>query len=165
MPDAEAVPDTPQRVECPAAKDPSVRRFIIAGMFIGMAIWCLTDQREYPSEWSVKNINDVSGYIFNNIGPYILFPIGVLAAIHGILMLRRRLVADESGIGYAGKEQIPWSAVTGLDTTKFNKGILRLIYAADGAERRFTLDEVKLQNFKALVQLIEAKVPDANSTD
>jgi len=157
MPDAETAPEGPQRVECPATKDPAVRRFIVAAMFIGMAIWCLTDQQKYPSEWSFKNINEVSMYVFNNIGPYVMFPIGILAGICGVLAMRRVLVADENGIGYAGKKQILWSSVTRLDTSKFDKGLLRLIYTDGGRARRFTLDDQKLQNYKALVRLVETR--------
>ena len=60
-------PDQPQeiptRVECPAAKDPAVRLCILAALLLAFGIWCLTDLREPPSEWSFGKINEVSAYL------------------------------------------------------------------------------------------------------
>ncbi len=162
--DAEQIaPDVPDSVTCPATKDPFVRIFIVAGLLIAMAIWCLTDQRETPDVWTLKNINKIAAYLLNNIGPYVFFPVGALFLIKGVLMMRRVLVADAEGIAYVGKQKIAWSDVTSLDASDFDKkGILRLKHSIGGSEATMVLDGWKLQNFKALVQLVEAKTNNTN---
>ena len=147
----------PARVECPAAKDPAVRLFIVAAMLIGFGIWCFIDRGKY--HWNPKgDLNEKFGYILNHGGAVVLPIAGLVPLVWGILFLRRRLVADEEGIGYAGKEKIPWSAVTGLDSSRLEaKGILYLQYGP-GGRRRLVLDEWKLKNFRALVRLVESKV-------
>lgn len=154
--------DAPAGVECRPSKDPAVRLFIGAAASIAVAIWCLTDLRAVPDDWSLKNINATAGFLFNNVGPFFLFPAGVVLAVWGLVFLRRKLVADQAGLGYVGKEKIPWTDITSLDVAKFKKkGILGLRYTRDGKEKTFVLDSWKLDNFRQLIQLVEAKVPFA----
>ncbi|MDY6913234.1 MAG: hypothetical protein SVT52_02080 [Planctomycetota bacterium] len=147
-----------EAVQCAAAKDPAVRWFIFAAMLIGMGIWCLTDQREPPEAWTFKHINPAAGYVLNNIlGPYVFIPAGVLSGLYAILFLRRKLVADAGGIGYADREKIPWSQIKKLDAEKLqSKGFLHLHY---GDDKTLTLDSWKLQNFRELVAFVEKHVP------
>lgn len=149
--------DTVERVRCPAAKDPAVRLFIGAAMGIGFAVYCAMDTEPRPSDWSFENINRVVSYVLHVAGPWVFGIPGLVAGLWGIVFLRRTLVADESGIGYAGKEQVPWSDVTALDASDLkNKGVLYLEYGQDGL---LTLDAWKLQNFKPLVAFVEQHVP------
>ena len=153
--------DLPTRVECPAAKDPAVRLFILAAMMLGFGIWCFIDAYlggKYP--WKDQmTLNEKLSYYFNHGGAIIL-PLAALVPIAwAIVILRRKVVADEEGIGYAGKDKIPWTAVTRLDTSQLaDKGCLSLHYEADGPQT-MDLDGYKLKNFRDLVKLIEAKVP------
>lgn len=142
------------RVVCRAAKDPQVRKFIIGGGLIAMALWCFSDPQPVPASWS--DINAASSYIVNNIFPYFLLPLGVAVIIWGALLLRRQLIADEEGIGYAGKTKTPWAQVAQLDARQIKKGFLYL-QLPDG--ERMVLDSWKLQNFRELVAFVETHIP------
>ncbi len=105
------------------------------------------------------NISDVFSYWFNH-GGAIAFPLmGLIPLGLGAVALRRKLVADDEGIGYTCKEKISWDKVRSLDSAKLaDKGILRLHYESDHGEKTLVLDSWKLQNFRSLVQLVENKV-------
>jgi len=145
-----------QRVECPAAKDPAVRLFIVAAMLVGFGVWCALD-RKPVSYWTNGDINKKANYLLNNWGPVLFLPGGLVALVGAISSLRRRLVADEEGIGYAGGKRTRWSDLRRMDAALLEaKGILDL-YDADG--RRLRLDSWKLTNFKALVAFVEDHLP------
>ena len=147
------------RVVCPAAKDPAIRLFIVAGMLMGFAVWCFRDGigLRRPTDWGLSNINDVAKYVMNVYGPYVFFPFGLALLVWALLFLRRRLVADSETIGFQGGPRIPWSAVETLDATELkSKGVL---YLEHGKGERLTLDSWKLQNFRELVILIEKCIP------
>ncbi len=149
--------DTPQRVECPAAKDPAVRMFIVAAMFIGFVVYCAVDAVDKPPAWTLEHINPAIQYVLHKYGPFVFGAPGLLLAVWGVVFLRRKLVADDKGIGYLGKEPIPWGQVRGLDASRLkSKGILKLNWGDGG---KLTLDSWKLQNFKALVAFVEQKIP------
>jgi hypothetical protein len=125
-------------------------------MLIGFGIWCFLDLENYPRPdvpLKLENINKWSSYLFNHGGAYVFTPVGVVVLILGIAFLRRRLVADEEGIGYLGKRKIPWDRVERLDAANLqDKGILDLYY---GGGRKLSLDSWKLQGFKELVTIVE----------
>jgi len=152
--------EVPRRVECRAAKDPAVRLFIFAAMLIGIGFWFFLDAyvwKKYPAE-GIENINDAFTYYLNHIGG-IAFPIlGLIPLVWGMIFLRRRLIADEEGIGYAGGQKIPWSEIRALDSSKLaSKGILYLKYDSGGKQGTLKLDSWKLQGFRELVALVESK--------
>lgn len=149
------------RVECPAAKDPAVRSFIISGILIAFGVWCFVEayvMNKYPLG---EGFNQKLNYYFNHIGG-IAFPlVGLFPLVYGVVFLRRRLVADEAGIGYQGRETIPWPSVKTLDTRQARKGIIKLIYEVGGARKVLVLDSMKLQNFRDLALLVEKKTTGA----
>jgi hypothetical protein len=158
MDDASAQPGA-QRVEAPAAKDAAVRMFIVAFMLVGMGAWCLTDMRKPPEAWDAKHANQAGAYLLNNWGPVVFLPAGGLFGAWAVSMLRRVMVADAAGIGYAGKPQTPWADIARLDASRFeDKGMLDLY---DKAGKRIRLDSWKLTNFKALVAFVEQHVPES----
>jgi hypothetical protein len=152
----------PSRVECPAKKDPSVRWFIMAGMLLVFGVYCFIDhfiRGKYPYA-DPSDLNAYLKYVFNHYGAIVFTAVGVVLLVVAIVTLRRRLLADQEGIGYAGKEKIPWSAFTKIDSADLaDKGILRLTYAAGGKTETLVLDSWKLQNFRDLVALVESKIP------
>jgi len=153
--------DTPrqERVECPPARDPAVRLFILAGMLLVFGLWCFYDayvMGAYPYPTN-GDINLLAKHYFNHVGGIILPLGGLVPMIMGIRFLRRILVADAEGIRYPGGPAVAWKDVTRLDATDLaNKGFLRLEY---GDVKPLVLDSWKLQNFKALVAFIETHVP------
>jgi hypothetical protein len=158
--------EAPLQVESPAAKDPAVRLFIIAAMLIGFGVWCFVDGyvRKTIKKEDITGINKAATYYLNHVGGIALPLAGLIPLAWGLVVLRRRLVADEEGIGYVGKERIPWTAVRSMDTAKLaDKGILRLEYDSGSGQRSLVLDSWKLQNFRELVALVEKKVGPKDS--
>lgn len=150
--------DTVARVECPPARDPAVRWFILAAMVLGLAVWCYLDRRALPEAWDAKHINEIAAYLLNNWGPVVLIPIGLVGVGMGIRHLGRTLIADERGIRYGGTE-VTWDQIERLDASRLQeKGILCVRYSGD---RTLKLDSWKLQNFRELVGLVEANSPSA----
>lgn len=147
-------------VLCLATKDTAIRLFIAAAMFIGFGIYCYTDwdNPDYakPEVWDMKHINDIGGYLLTHYGPFVLIPPGLVLIILGILSLRRKLAADDEGIGYLGKDKLAWSEITALDASDLkSKQILRL---SSKKGKTLVLDGYKLQNFKALVAMVDEHV-------
>lgn len=150
-------------VECAPTTEPAVRWFIFAAMMIGFAVWCFSERHEYPAPetWDLEHINEAAKYLLNTWGPVVFAPLGLLAVAMAVAHLRSRLIADDEGIGYAGKQKHTWDRVKKLDVSALKaKGILYLTLD-DGSEMK--LDSWKLQNFRDLVALIEKKVPGAAS--
>ena len=151
----------PESITCPAQKDPSVRTFIMAAMLLGIGVWCWMDavSGKYPppEAWDLKNINEAAGYAFNHFTPWLALPFGAVMALRGFLAVTKLLTADAEGMGYKGKKKRPWSKITALDASKLKgKGILTVEY--EGGDK-LVLDSWKLQNFRDLVALVEAKSP------
>jgi len=146
-----------QRVECPATKDVTVTRLIIAAVLIGVGVWCLIDRGNYPQPvpWEMGK---GMGYILNNFGPFVFIPAGLAAIAWGLAAMKRRLVADEEGIGYVGKQKVPWKEIKCLDASRLEEiQIVRLIHGQD--EKVMRLDGVKLGNFRELLAFVETHVP------
>ena len=115
------------KVECGPTTEPAVRWFIFAAMMIGFAIWCFSDRREPPKAWTLEHINDIATYVLNNFMPYLFAPLGLLALAMALIHLKSKLIADDEGIGYAGKQKHGWDQVKKLDVSELkDKGILYL---------------------------------------
>jgi len=155
----------PAAVQCPASADPSVRMFIVAAMVIGFAVWCYIDSGNYPvpAGSDPDYVNKMANHVLNNYGPFVFGPLGLASLVWGVVTLRRRLVADEEGIGYLGKDKLAWGRITRIDAGKLKgKGILVLHY---GKGRKLVLDSWKLKNFRELVAFVERHVkPELLST-
>jgi hypothetical protein len=161
--------DTPstagRKVECKAALDPILRYHIIPGvMLLGFGIYCLVDATilaKYPYTPLSEDLNAWSTWALNFYGQFIFTTAGIIVLLWGLLKWRRVLVADDNGIGYAGKEKLPWSEIEKLDAGQLkSKGILYL----DHPDGTLTLDNWKLKNFRELVAVVERNVPDEKQT-
>ena len=156
------VADPPQGqsgpIECPAAKDPLVRLFIFLGMCVAFTIWCFVDMKKTPNYVSPsEDINEFGAWAANHIPPFVLIPLAIILLFLAIRMMRRVVVADDEGIGYAGKDKIAWPDVTKLDASKLkSKGLLYVHY---GQDNNLKLDSWKLKNFRDLVAFVESRVP------
>ena len=159
MPEEATNPAPPSVVECAAAKDPAVRLFIVTAVFAGWGVYCYIDHYvkglfPYPDS---SDLNKWASYLVNHYSPWICGPLALAALARGIVFLGRKLRADDAGIGYVGKAQIPWSAIKSLDTSKAKQGLIRLHYDAGGVPRTLVLDSWKLRHFRDLVLLVERK--------
>lgn len=155
----ETMPQAPDRVECPAVFN--VRIFIIAAVLTGFGLYCAWDAflaKDDQGNPKYSREEDPGKYYFNVYGAG-LVPIGVVVAVWGVWMHRRKLIADSDGIGYVGKPKIAWDQVQRLVTR--GKGLLDVHYSRDGNPGLLKLDSFKLQNFRDLVAMIETKTPEA----
>ncbi|OPZ92512.1 MAG: hypothetical protein BWY73_00766 [candidate division TA06 bacterium ADurb.Bin417] len=152
----------PRTVECRPARDPAVRLGILTALLLGFGLYCIHDAfltDKYPYVPAGQDINAFGAWAFNFFGSFAFTAGGVV--VLGFLgrYLRRRLVADAEGIGYAGSEKVAWSDIARLDASELKtKGILRLHY---GPDKVLTLDSWKLQNFRDLVVVVESRTPPA----
>jgi len=154
-----AEPTDPAEVRCRPTRDPAVRCFIFAGLMLGFGLYTVYDHYimgnyAYPEPYE---LNPYLKYLFNHYIPFILVPIGLIALVLGVRQLRRTLVADADGIGYAGGKKIAWDQIKQLDASQLpSKEILTLRW---GDGKRLKLDRWKLQDFKQLVAYVEARAP------
>ena len=145
------------RVVCPAVLDLAIRPLVLAVALIAFGIWCAMDQQ--PHKPFDDDMNSWLTWAMNFYGQFAFPAIGLIPLYFGVRVLRRKMVADEQGVGFEGKEKIAWSAVTGLDASELkSKQILVLIHSQG---QRYTLDGFDLRNFRQLVDFIEARVPHA----
>ncbi len=149
------------QVECKATKDTAVRMFIGAAMFIGVGVWCYLDRENFPrpEAWDMEHLNEAVKHLLNHYGPHIFLPPALLLIVLAIRSLTRRLIADEEGIGYAGKAKVPWSEITALDASVLQSK--QILYLHHGQDKKLTLDGYKLKNFRDLVAFIEERIPEA----
>ncbi|MGC9453911.1 MAG: hypothetical protein ACP5HU_03525 [Phycisphaerae bacterium] len=154
-----ATETTHESIEARAAADPAVRMFILAGMLLAYSVWCFLDWKPAPTAWDLKHANEVGSFLVTNVLVFLTLPVGLIVLVWGLLFLRRRLVADSEGIGYAGKGKIPWHTISRVDASALaSKGVLDL-YHGDNGDKKLRLDSWKLKNFKPLVAFVESHLP------
>ncbi len=160
------------RVECRATKDIAVRLFIVAAMLLALGIYCTYDgyfakdekgNDKYPYGAPGENINTWATWAFNHYGPFIFIPAGLVLAFLAARSLTRHIEADDTGIGYLGKDKIPWGQVTSLDASKLKDKQILHLHHGDGGQ--LTLDAYKVTNFKDLVAFVETHVPESAKPD
>ena len=143
------------RVVCPAALDLAIRPLILAVALIAFGIWCAMDQQPYKS--LDEDMNTWLTWAMNYYGQFAFTALGLVPLYFGIRALRRKMVADDQGVGFEGKDKILWSSVTGLDASELKeKNILTVIH---GGGQRYKLDGFDLKNFRELVTFVEAHIP------
>ncbi len=159
--DREPDPVVPEAVECLAAKDPPFRLLLVTIMLLGFGVYSYWDayyavddkgEKKYTVE---KSAGD---YYFNVVCGYLFPPLGIAAGAWGAHMLRRRFVADQEGLGFEGKDIVPWGDVVKL--VKRDRGLLDVHYKTDGSKGKLTLDSWKLKNYDDLILLVESKTAD-----
>ena len=156
MTDAPSKPAA-DRIECKPTKDPVVRLFILAAMFIGFAAYCYLTRVTKPTKTITEDLNGYMSWAMGEYFPYILTPPGVLVAILAFRASKKRLVADAQGIGYVGGQTIAWSAITAVDAARLQaKGLLYIHY---GQGKKLCLCDWKLTDFKPMVAFLEAHLP------
>jgi hypothetical protein len=150
------------RVECPTAKDPYIRMLIVGIVMIGWGLLSGYDAlvKKDNSGNRVYSLDNKPSHFLFNLGMFgLLPPAGIVALVWAQRIRRRRLVADEEGLGYVGREKIAWGRLQRL--VPRGKGLLDVYYAAaDGTQRRLKLDSWMLKNFNDLAKFIEAKAPN-----
>lgn len=144
-------------VEAAPSKDPAVRQFAIAAMLIGFGLYTVYDHYILGNFQDGPDINTHWKYLFNHYLPYLLLPAGSIALGIGIRGLRRRLLANNTGIGYKGGQLIAWNDIQQVDARLLpSKGYITIVH---GQGRKFKIDSYCFQNVKAVVAYIERQVP------
>ncbi len=150
-----------KQVVCPASKDLIIRPLILAVALIAFGVWCAFDQQDYVP--FAEDMNGWFSYAMNFYGQFFFTALGLIPLYFTIRAFRRRLVADEEGVGYIGKEKVPWSSVTGLDAGELKAK--QILYLLHGQDERFALDGFNLQNFSELVTFVERHVPPPDEAE
>ena len=89
------------------------------------------------------------------------FPIGLLAVLWLIGHARRRIVADDEGVHFAG-QTIRYDEITEIDRTRWDsKGIVVLI----AGERRMKLDDWKFRGADRVLQRVDERRPGGGAED
>lgn len=146
----------PIRVECRTTTEPFVRMMSVAAMLAGVGVWCIIDQGQYKYVKFSEDESKYLGWAFNYYGQFVFTAVGAAMMIWTVLWSRKRMVADNSGIGYLNQPQIPWDGISKVDAKALrDKGYLYIYHG----QKRLTLDAWKLQNFRDLVLKIEKHVP------
>jgi hypothetical protein len=73
---------------------------------------------------------------------------------------KTRVVADEKGLNINGKVMIDWPMMTAVDDNRVEKGLLEITYTQNGRERKYMLDNYKVDHFEELLDEISARRPD-----
>jgi len=141
-----------ERVECSATKEPAIRVLIMALMALAFGAWSY-----YGAYVSQEYVDNPSSMMFNKVCSWLLPPVGLILLVRVVWMLRRKFLADGEGLGWAGKDKVPWQNVTRLVVK--GKELFDVHYVTDGQEGILHLDSWKMTNFVPLVKLIESKTP------
>lgn len=111
---------------------------------------------ETPSDYRHESVQQQK---FFAVVCAILFVVG---AVWFIIIYRTKVIVDESGLAYNGK-QISWDDMNDLDSDMYHaKGWLYLLYNAGGSERRMKLDSFKIDAFRDVIDAICDKKNFAN---
>lgn len=156
------------RVECRATKDTAVRLFIVTAMLLALGIYCGYDgyyakdekgNEKYPYAAPGEDINTWAKWGFNHYGPFVFIPAGLVLAFLAVRSLTTHIEANDTGIGYLGKDKIPWGQITSLDASKLKDKQILYLHHGDGG--KMTLDAYKITHFKDLVAFVETHVPES----
>ncbi len=143
-------------VEARAATEPLVRRLGMVAILLGVGVWTILDYLNKGYQYG-EGFNEHVRYCLNKFGIFVFAPIALVILVRAIVARSRRLVADEKGIGYAGKPQIAWNEITRVDATRLKgKGLLTIIH---GQGRTWKLDEYDWRSFRDVVAMIDLHVP------
>lgn len=145
------------QVVCPVARDLVVRPLILAAALIGFGIWCAFDQQEYAT--FDENMNTWLTWAMNFYGQFIFTALGLIPLYFAVRAMRRKVIADETGVGFLGREKVAWAGVTGLDASELKDK--QILYLLHGQGQRYALDGFDLRNFAELVAFVEDHVPQA----
>ena len=151
-------PQAGSAVQARPATDPAVRYFIAAVVLIGFGLWCLADMKSYPYRSYSEDINAYLAWAFNHFGA-IGFPlVGLIPLVKGLLQLRRKLTADDTGLT-VGSRRIAYDQVAQLDASRFRtKGLLTL-RLKDQSDLVLDTWHYRREEFREIVRVLEQKVP------
>jgi len=80
---------------------------------------------------------------------------GVASLVMLVRVQQTQVVLDDRGLSYNRQPVITWDAMTGLDTSEYDrKGWVVLKYRTDGGEQSLKLDSYRIAEFDAIVDAI-----------
>lgn len=142
-------------VECRLANARRFRWIIGLVLCVLFSIYCF-----YDGFMTDKYKDDPSNLWFNRIGAIVLAG-GAVYSLVGLLVIRNTLVrADDNGIDVNGKLTITWQSITGVDDSKYAKGLVSLFYDDQDKERKWIIDDHKIDRFHELIDEISDRRPD-----
>jgi len=142
-------------VECRLTKSRKLRWVLYLVLCVGFAAYCA-----YDGWISEKFKDDPGNLLFNQVGAVCLAGLAVVLIIGFVKINGTRVVADETGIDVNGKLKIKWSDLTGADDSGYEKGLVTVFYKQDGNERKYVIDNYKIDHFEELLDEISSRRPD-----
>ena len=79
-----------------------MRRLGMVAILLGVGVWTILDYLNKGYQYG-EDFNEHVRYCLNKFGIFVLCHIALVILVRAIVARSRRLVADEKGIGYAGK--------------------------------------------------------------
>ena len=117
----------------------------------------------YYDGWiSDKYKEELSNLWFNRVAAIVLaITFVILIIVYFFKISKTRVLADDSGIDVNGALLIKWDAISKVDDTYLEKGLLDIFYIDDnGKERKWTADDYKITNFDDLLDEVSKHRPD-----
>jgi hypothetical protein len=124
---------------------------------IGFSIYCTYDGWLNAKYQASEKSGDLW---FNRIGAVVLAVLFVYLFVGFFVIRKTRVVADEKGLNINGKVMIDWPMMTAVDDNRVEKGLLEITYTQNGRERKYMLDNYKVDHFEELLDEISARRPD-----
>lgn len=139
----------------PAKREPRRLWFVGPGAF---ATFEIDPAGMTTGKPSVKPLESSEGDIFiQKVLSGVLAVLSVFMAVKWLRIVRLNVRLDEQGLRY-NKQQIPWEAMTRLDTTEYlDKGWVDLLYTEAGETEELRLDSYHIQRWRDIVEAISLR--------
>jgi hypothetical protein len=139
------------------AKSRKMKWFLYMVLSLGFAFYCLYDGWFNQKYLAPEKSGDLW---FNRIGAVALAAVFVYLVVGFFFIRKTRVVVDEKGVNVNNKLSIDWASMTSVDDSRAEKGLLEILYTKDGRERKFVLDNYKVDHFEEMLDEISLRRPD-----
>jgi hypothetical protein len=139
------------------AKARKIKWLLYMVLSIGFSLYCA-----YDGWFNEKyKVPEKSGDLwFNRIGAVVLAFLFIYLVVGYFFIRKTRIVADEKGLNINGKLMIEWPTMTAVDDSKVEKGLLEITYTHNGKERKYLLDNYKVNHYEEMLDEISLRRPD-----
>jgi hypothetical protein len=130
---------------------------------IGFAAYCVYDA--HYNEGFIKKHSSADGkpdgtLAFNLKAPYVLFPLAAMLGVWLLVISKRKITAEETGLVIDGKTNIAYDSIQKIDKTLFaSKGRFIITYKdAGGKETNRVISDKDYDNLPAILDHLVAKI-------
>lgn len=131
------------------------RQLAFVLMALGFSIYCF-----YDGWISTKYKEDLSNLWFNRVAAVVVFLLFIYLLVKYVKLLRTRVTVDDTGICVDEQYKITWPAIVRIDNTKEDKGLVTIFFQQEGKERKYVLDDYRVNHFDEILDEISKFRPD-----